>query len=163
MGGIFCHGTRHSPLQIGAGSCSSNSIPSLGTSIGHGCGPENTKKTKKKKKKKNGKKITLRCHYIPTRRAEIQSTNRTKCRQEGGPIIIPNLLERVEVYAVLLKDGVTQSTKDEHTDSCNPQFQSWLYAWHTRLNVDTRTPAPKYSQQGITQMSSRGGSIQWDM
>ena len=36
---------------VWAGSCSSNSAPSLGTSICHGCGPKKTKKKKKKKKK----------------------------------------------------------------------------------------------------------------
>ena len=39
---------------VWAGSCSSDSIPSLGTSIGHECGPK-----KQKKKKKFLSKITM--------------------------------------------------------------------------------------------------------
>ena len=37
---------------VWAGSCSSDSTPSLGTSICHGCGPKKEKKRKKKKKKR---------------------------------------------------------------------------------------------------------------
>ena len=61
----YCHELWcRSQIQLGfcvavamvwAGSYSSNSTPSLGTSICHGCSPKNTKKKKKKRHKKDQK------------------------------------------------------------------------------------------------------------
>ena len=49
---------RHCHVAV-AGSCSSNSIPNLRTSICHRCGPEMQKKKKKKGKKNNNWEKTL--------------------------------------------------------------------------------------------------------
>ena len=48
-------GSRVAVAVVYASSCSSNSTPSLGTSICRGYGPEMKKKKKKEKKEKKGK------------------------------------------------------------------------------------------------------------
>ena len=62
--------------QMQAGSHSSGSIPSLGTSTYHGCGPKKPKKKKKKKKRKKKKYIystggTSSKHFHSSHRASV--------------------------------------------------------------------------------------------
>ena len=70
-----------------AGSCNSDSTPSLGTSICHGCSPKRQKKKRKKKSKKERKKkrkcskcmvdsnFIMKLHHIYTCRNNISQTS----------------------------------------------------------------------------------------
>ena len=61
-----------------AGSCSSNQIPSLGTSICHGCGPKKWKKKKKIKVYVTGKGVArewLFGYFFPKEESWVKSMN----------------------------------------------------------------------------------------
>ena len=57
-------GSNATMAVVYASSCSSNSTPSLGTFICHGCDPKMTKKKKKKKRKKRLKSRPIKSEFL---------------------------------------------------------------------------------------------------
>ena len=89
-----------------AGSCSSDSTPSMGTSICHGCVPK--KKKKKKKKTKLGLlKLDLICKQISFSMV-ITDRNGTNCREKNYASVIH--LDGHQILVVLVVFKVLLST-----------------------------------------------------